>query len=315
MKVPNPASVAAAACSAYQSRISCMASSLQPRVLVQTRGSGNYGESGPSAFYTFDQLPSALVGSSSATANNTSSWAEQNPNGLERVDLDLGPDRLAFTIDNVLTADEADALASCAEAVLESNGHSRVAPGIHTPPGMRINEAAHWYPPTFTNTEEAPTNILDSIFQRIQALVPATLDGMSLYPRLSEKVAQFKYAPGGDKFSPHIDGLFPGQGRNTKGDGIDEWQGVVSGLSLLLYLNDEDHDGLIGGQTRLWSADGSHFVDVTPQKGRLLAFRRGSPNAVLHAGLEVDPESAAPKYMALVNLAYGTQTGTRPLRT
>ena len=80
---------------------------------------------------------------------------------------------------------------------------------------------------------------------------------------------------------------------------------------MLLYLNDSDTDGLEGGETRLWSADGSIHYDVKPRKGRALFFRRGAPDAVLHAGLPVTGD--VPKYMALVNLAYGERIGTEPL--
>ena len=281
----------AAVCSAYQAHISSLAASITPRILVSTHGSGNYGESGSAAFYTIDELPKVLRGD------------ERSLTELKRVDIDLGPDRQAFIIDNVLTADESDALAACAEAILEANGHSRVAPGIRTPPGMRINEAAHWYPPY-------GSSFLPSIFRRIEHLVPKAVgDGLPLYPKLSEKIAHFKYSKG-DKFNRHIDGLFPGQGANPEGNGVDEWTGVVSGFSLLFYLNDTE-DGLEGGETRLWSKDGSFYKDITPRKGRVLAFRRGSHDAVLHAGLEVKGD--VPKYMALINLAYGEQTATRPL--
>ena len=64
-------------------------------------------------------------------------------------------------------------------------------------------------------------------------------------------------------------------------------------------------DELVGGETRLWSASGESHVDVTPAKGRALFFRRGSPDAVLHAGLPVSGD--VPKYMALINLAYETE--------
>lgn len=279
----------------YQSKISSLASTIQPRELVQTRGSGNYGESGKTAFYTIDRAPSALTDPPSCS--DTAS--------LKRHDIDLGPDRIAFWIDNVLTHEQADALAACAEAVLEHNGHSRLAPGIQTPPGMRVNEAAHWYP-----SRSLAKTFLGDIMNRIQPLVPQEVDGMPLYPRISEKVAQFKYNQG-DEFKRHTDGLFPGHGINEDETGIDEWTGVVSGFSMLFYLNDYATDGLEGGETRLWSANGSKYFDVQPVKGRVLFFRRGSPNAVLHAGLPVTGH--VPKYMALINLAYGTQTGTRPL--
>jgi hypothetical protein len=281
-------------CTAYQTRITKLAQEIRPRVLVATRGSGNFGESGSAGFYTIDKLPSVLANPERRT----------NPQ-LERVDIDLGPDRLAFYIDNVLTHHEADYLAACAEAILEHNGHSRLAPGIQTPPGMRINQASHWYP----SHEEAPT-FLGSVFDRFRHLVPKSLDDMPLHDRLSEKVAQFKYDKG-DEFKRHIDGLFPGQGANQEGNGVDEWIGVVSGMSMLFFLNDYETDGLVGGQTRLWSADGSKHFDVVPRKGRLLFFRRGSQDAVLHAGLPVTGD--VPKYMALINLAYGERTGTGSL--
>ena len=121
---------------------------------------------------------------------------------------------------------------------------------------------------------------------------------------------QFKYVEG-DRFDRHVDGLFPGQGCNEQGDGVDQWPGVQSGMSILFYLNDES-DGVVGGHTRLWSADGSRYVDVQPRKGRALFFRRGSSDAVLHAGLPIATGSE-PKVMALINLAYGERRGTKPM--
>jgi hypothetical protein len=297
------AMVTSTTCDAYQARIAKLAQEIKPRVLVTTRGSGNHGESGSASFYTIDKLPSALA---NPIKRHDETEAQQPP--MERADIDLGPGRLAFTIDNVLTHDEADYLAACAEAILEQNGHSRLAPGIQTPPGMRINQAAHWYP----SHSEAP-QFLGSIFDRFRHLVPERLDNddnLPLHDRLSEKVAQFKYDKG-DEFKPHTDGLFPGQGANQEGNGVDEWIGVVSGMSMLFFLNGHDIDGLEGGQTRLWSADGAKHVDVTPRKGRVLFFRRGSRDAVLHAGLPVTGD--VPKYMALINLAYGERTGTGSL--
>jgi hypothetical protein len=292
MKLPSPISMATAACSAYQARMS-LAASISPRVLVSTSGSGNYGESGKAAFYTIDELPMALIKEEDLPSKEE----------LQRVDIDLGHDRQAFIIDNVLTPEESDALAACAEAILVTNGHSRVAPGIRTPPGMRISEAAHWCPPH-------ESSFLPTIYRRIEHLVPKSVGGgLPLYHKLNGRVAHYKYNKG-DQFNRHVDGLFPGQGANPEDNGVDEWAGVVSGFSLLFYLNDAD-DGLEGGETRLWSRDGSIYKDITPRKGRVLVFRRGSHDAVLHAGLEVTGD--VPKYMALINLNYGEQTGTSPL--
>ena len=49
------------------------------------------------------------------------------------------------------------------------------------------------------------------------------------------------------------------------------------------------------------------YVDIEPTKGRALFFRRGSPDAVLHAGLPIVGD--VPKYMALINLAYEISEG------
>lgn len=279
-------------CRAYQPHVSSLAATIKPRVLQSMHGSGNHGEPGTSAFYTIDALPDALAG------------LGPKPH-LARTDIDLGADRLAFYIDDVLSPAEADALAACAESVLEHNGHSRVAPGISTPPGMRVNMAAHWYP-----SHSAAPGFFGGLFDRFRHLVPPTLGGLPLHGRLSEKVAQFKYGDG-DRFERHVDGLFPGQGCNERGDGVEAWTGVQSGMSILFFLNDGESDGLVGGETRLWTSDGSRHVTVTPRKGRALFFRRGSADAVLHAGLPVS--GAVPKYIALVNLAYGERSGTSPL--
>lgn len=275
----------------YQTKISKLATKIKTQVLVSARGSGSNGELGTPSFYIIDKLPVEFH-------NNLSTKLEAN-------DLDIGENRKAFYIDSVLTHDEADVLAACAEAILEDNGHSRLAPGIHTPPGMRINEAAHWYP-----SQTLAPNFLGKIYDRIRHLVPDKLNGLRLYSRFSEKVAQFKYSRG-DKFNRHIDGLFPGQGANQEGTGVEEWIGVVSGFSMIFYLNDKETDGLVGGETRLWTSDGSRYVDVSPKKGRVLIFRRGSRDAVLHAGLSVSGE--VPKYMALINLVYGEKTGSKRL--
>lgn len=56
-----------------------------------------------------------------------------------RHDIDLGG-YLAFFIDDVVTAAEAD----CIVAASEHFGYREEAPGIATPPGMRMNKSVHW---------------------------------------------------------------------------------------------------------------------------------------------------------------------------
>lgn len=278
--------------SALKPAMCSLAAAIQPRVLVHAHGSGNYGESGSSAFYTIDTLPQTLV--------------DMPPPERPLVRTDLELDRLAFFIDDVLSEDEADALAACGESIFALNGHSRMAPGIQTPPGMRQNMAAHWYP----SAQEAQ-RFLGPLYERFRHLVPPTLGGTPLHDTLNEKIAIFKYDVG-DQFKRHTDGFFPGQGCNEQGDGVDSWEGVQSGMSILLYLNGES-DGIVGGHTRLWSADGSRHVDVAPRKGRALFFRHGyGHDSVMHAGGVVEAGSE-PKMIARINLLYGERRGSEPM--
>merc|ERR1712159_236602 len=99
-----------------------LAMPIQPRILVQTSGSGNWGEQDDAAYYTVSQLPQQLQ------------LAENSLPPSSRRDIDLGPGGMAFVIDGILTPAEADALAACSEAIFAFNGNSRVAPGIQTPP-------------------------------------------------------------------------------------------------------------------------------------------------------------------------------------
>lgn len=224
---------------------------------------------------------------------------------LHRIDLDLYG-QLADYIDNLLSVEESDALTACAEAIYEHNSHSRLAPGIQfqTPSGMRLNMAAHWY-----MSRSAAPAFFGPLFDRISHLIPPTLGGLPLHSALSEKIAHFKYGDG-DRFYPHTDGEYPGQGCNVAGDGVDQWPGVQTGMSILIYLNDAS-DGFVGGETRLWTADRSRFIDVQPCKGRGLFFRHGSgPDSVLHAGLAVSGD--VPKYIVRINLAFGVRHGTDP---
>ena len=57
----------------------------------------------------------------------------------QRLDIPLG-DKLAFIIENVVDADEADTIV----ALTEKMGYRPEAPGISTPPGMRQNKTVHW---------------------------------------------------------------------------------------------------------------------------------------------------------------------------
>ena len=77
--------------------------------------------------HAFDSVPAALQ------------WQTQPALQPSRQDIELGG-LLAFVIDQVTTAQEADAMVRASERC----GYRDEAPGIATPPGMRMNKSVHW---------------------------------------------------------------------------------------------------------------------------------------------------------------------------
>lgn len=218
-------------------------------------------------------------------------WSAQPLLQPRRRDIDLGG-LLAFTVDDVVTADEADALRDASEVF----GYRDEAPGIATPPGMRMNKSVHWL---------ADDAVLGPVMARIQALLPATIDGAVLHGRLSHRLNMYRYDEA-DVFNRHIDGDWPGYGLDAGRTAMQEWPGLRSCLTMLLYLNGPE-DGVIGGNTRLLSRDG-RWVDVTPRRGSALFFRHGfHPGSVSHIGDRVG--GPVPKYVARINVMYGPPTG------
>ena len=204
----------------------------------------------------------------------------------QRHDIDLGG-LLAFTIDDVVTAAEADALVAASEHF----GFRDEAPGIATPPGMRMNKSVHWV---------ADDALFGPLMQRIAPLLPAQVDGASLYARLSHRLNLYRYDRD-DVFNRHIDGDWPGYGLDDERCAMVEWGGVRSRLTMVLYLNGPD-DGVAGGNTRLLDRRG-RWVDVTPKKGSALFFRHGThPASVIHIGDRVVGD--VPKYVARINVLY-----------
>lgn len=204
----------------------------------------------------------------------------------QRSHLDTGG-LLAFLIDPVVSAEEADAIVEASERL----GYREEAPGISTPPGMRMNKTVHWV---------ADAALLGPIFERIAALLPAEIAGMPLAPALSHRINMYRYDDN-DVFNTHIDGDWPGYGLSDDRRRMLEWAGMRSCLTMLLYLNDAK-DGVQGGATRLFRPDGS-CLDVAPRKGAALFFRHGFvPGSVRHQGRRVSGE--VPKYVARINVLY-----------
>ena len=194
---------------------------------------------------------------------------------------------LAFAISSVITADEADAIIEASERL----GYRDEAPGISTPPGMRMNKTVHWV---------ADAALLEPIFERIQGLLPEEIDGAFLYPRLSHRLNMYRYDDK-DVFNRHTDGDWPGFSLSEDRREMLEWRQLRSCLTMLLYLNGPE-DGVQGGSTRLFKPDGS-WVDIIPRKGSALFFRHGfGADSVLHQGCQVS--GSVSKYIARINVMY-----------
>ncbi len=208
-----------------------------------------------------------------------------------RHDIELGG-LLAFEIRNLLTAAEADAVVEASERF----GYRSEAPGIATPPGMRMNKTAHWV---------ADLGLLGPLFGRMSRLLPAQIDGMTLHPRLSERLNMYRY-DNGDVFNRHTDGEWPGFSLDAERRRMLQWPGHLrSCLTMLLYLNGPEDD-VQGGYTRLYRPDGSSY-DVRPVKGSALFFRHGfGLQSVLHVGCPV--HGPVPKYVARINVMYTAAT-------
>lgn len=205
-----------------------------------------------------------------------------------RRDIALGG-LLAFVIEDVLSPDEADALVQATERL----GYREAAPGIVTPPGMRMNKSVHWL---------ADAGLMEPLARRIGPLLPREIDGKPLFGHLSQRINMYRY-DAMDVFKRHTDGDWPGYSLSPQRDQMLEWPGGLrSCLTMLLYLNGP-RDGVQGGDTRLFRPDGG-YVDVSPVKGAALFFRHGfGPGSVLHEGRQV--HGTVSKYVARINVMYG----------
>jgi hypothetical protein len=205
----------------------------------------------------------------------------------QRQDIDLGG-LLGFVIDPVVTPQEADAIVQATERM----GYREEAPGIATPPGMRMNKSVHWM---------ADDAMMAPLFERMAHLLPPVLAGADLLPALSHRINMYRYDDS-DVFNLHTDGSWPGYSLNEDRTEMQVWdERISSGLTMLLYLNGPA-DGVVGGNTRLYKRDGTS-VDVSPVKGSALFFRHGfGLDSVRHVGCVV--HGPVSKYVARINVMY-----------
>ncbi len=133
--------------------------------------------------------------------------------------------QLASEISDVVTSYEADAIIAASEHF----GCRDEAPGISTPPFMRMNKSVHWV---------ADNAMMGPIFARIAHLLPITIDNAVLSPRLSHRLNMYRY-DANDVFNGHTDGDWPGFGLSDNRSQMMEWPSLRSCLTMILYLNGE----------------------------------------------------------------------------
>jgi len=183
-----------------------------------------------------------------------------------RLQTDLQPQRHDLDLDGLLGF-VIDQVVTDEEAVAivqatEVMGYRDEAPGIATPPGMHGDPLVHSF---------------------------------------SHRINMYRYDDN-DVFNLHTDGSWPGYSLSEDRQQMLQWDdGFHSGLTMLLYLNGPA-DGVQGGNTRLFKADGT-WVDVSPVKGSALFFRHGfGPDSVRHIGCRV--QGSVSKYVARINVMF-----------
>jgi len=167
---------------------------------------------------------------------------------------------LAWTVDDVLTAAECDALIERTEAIGYSAAPVTTARGPVHLPDVRNNERVMLDDP----------GLAGILFERLRFRVPASLElpggssGVSAWRAVgaNERLRFYRYGPG-QRFAPHHDGAFV---RDA---------GEQSFITLMVYLN----DGFEGGETRFLDLERT----VVPRTGSALLFQHG----LLHEGAAV----------------------------
>lgn len=160
--------------------------------------------------------------------------------------------QLAWTVDDVFTPAECDALFARASRVGFAPAPITTGRGFVMRPDVRNNARAML-------DDHA---IAADLFARVRPHVPATLDGLRA-AGANERLRFYLYEPG-QRFAPHRDGAFVRSPRER------------SLLTLMVYLNDDFE----GGATRFFELG----LSVAPKRGAALLFR----HHLLHEGAVVE---------------------------
>lgn len=158
---------------------------------------------------------------------------------------------IIWTVPDVLSAAECDALIARIEALGPQPAPITTARGFVMAPSVRNNDRVMF--------DDA--SLAAKLFARIRRTLPPELEGR-VPVGANERLRCYRYREG-QRFRPHFDGAF-------RRDDHEE-----SALTLMVYLN----DGFAGGETAFLD----HERVVVPRRGLALLFT----HLVLHEGREV----------------------------
>ena len=210
----------------------------------------------------------------------------------KRHDISLIPGEQygAFVLTNVLSASECDQLLHIAETKMKYiPDHPTASP---EPTGI---DTCEWL---------VDSTILDPIQQRIMPHLNQTVHG----ERVAGVNARWRLFRYGEErtYRPHIDGSWPGSGRDEKTGKYtsDAYNGNRrSRYTFLIYLN----EGFDGGGTTFYlpaanGTDGFETVSIKPSRGSVLLFPQGNTASLLHEGSRVT--GGGLKYVIRTDLLY-----------
>ena len=226
-----------------------------------------------------------------ATPPNTIRMAPPTK-ATKRHDISLIPGEQygAFVLTNVLSASECEQILHIAETKMKYiPDHPTSSP---EPTGI---DTCEWL---------VDSTVLDPIQQRIMPHLNQTVHG----ERVAGVNARWRLFRYGEErtYRPHIDGSWPGSGRDEKTGKYtsDAFNGDRrSRYTFLIYLN----EGFDGGGTTFYlpaanGTDGFETVSVKPSRGSVLLFPQGNTASLLHEGSKVT--GGGLKYVVRTDLLY-----------
>ena len=216
--------------------------------------------------------------------------APTKPTKRHDIDLIPGDQYGTFLLTNVLSASECEQLLHIAETKMKY-----IPDHPTSSPEPTVIDTCEWL---------VDSSILDPIHERIMPHLNQTVHGEKV-AGVNARWRLFRY--GEERtYRPHIDGSWPGSGRDAKTGKYtsDAFNGDRrSRYTFLIYLN----EGFDGGGTTFYlpaanGADGFETVTVKPSRGSVLLFPQGNTASLLHEGSRVT--GGGLKYVVRTDLLY-----------